>query len=59
MMGSWDNGIAPSLKLRRVKNGIMWGMKKMWKNRINIVWLKGDLRIQDHEPLFCAEKEGE
>ena len=27
------------------------------KNKINIVWLKRDLRTQDHEPFFHAEKE--
>lgn len=29
----------------------------MKKKRLNIVWLKRDLRTQDHEPLFFAEKE--
>ena len=28
------------------------------KKEINIVWLKRDLRLQDHEPLFLAEKSG-
>lgn len=28
----------------------------MIKKEINIVWLKRDLRLQDHEPLFLAEK---
>lgn len=28
------------------------------KQAINIVWLKRDLRLQDHEPLFRAEKAG-
>jgi deoxyribodipyrimidine photo-lyase len=28
------------------------------KQVINIVWLKRDLRLQDHEPLFRAEKAG-
>jgi deoxyribodipyrimidine photo-lyase len=28
------------------------------KQTINIVWLKRDLRLQDHEPLFRAEKAG-
>ena len=28
----------------------------MTKKEINIVWLKRDLRSQDHEPLFLAEK---
>ena len=28
----------------------------MKKQAINIVWLKRDLRLQDHEPLFKAEK---
>ncbi len=28
------------------------------KQTINIVWLKRDLRTQDHAPLFQAEKEG-
>lgn len=27
------------------------------KKKINIVWLKRDLRTQDHDPLFFAEKE--
>jgi len=26
--------------------------------KINIVWLKRDLRTQDHEPLYLAEKAG-
>ena len=30
----------------------------MIKKEINIVWLKRDLRLQDHEPLFLAEKSG-
>ncbi|WP_062053378.1 cryptochrome/deoxyribodipyrimidine photo-lyase family protein [Aquimarina longa] len=30
----------------------------MKKKEINIVWLKRDLRTQDHEPLFRAEKAG-
>ncbi len=30
----------------------------MKKESINIVWLKRDLRLQDHEPLFEAEKAG-
>ena len=29
----------------------------MKKEKLNIVWLKRDLRTQDHEPLFFAEKE--
>ena len=29
----------------------------MIQHKINIVWLKRDLRTQDHEPLFFAEKE--
>lgn len=28
----------------------------MNKQRVNVVWLKRDLRTQDHEPLFAAEK---
>lgn len=28
------------------------------KQAINIVWLKRDLRLQDHEPLFKAEQSG-
>jgi len=28
------------------------------KETINIVWIKRDLRLQDHEPLLKAEKEG-
>ena len=28
------------------------------KDSINIVWLKRDLRLQDHEPLFKAEQAG-
>ena len=31
----------------------------MIKKEINIVWLKRDLRSQDHEPLFRAEKSGQ
>ena len=31
----------------------------MIKKDINIVWLKRDLRFQDHEPLFLAEKSGQ
>ena len=30
----------------------------MKKETINIVWLKRDLRLQDHEPLFRAEQAG-
>ncbi|NAS32539.1 deoxyribodipyrimidine photolyase [Flavobacteriaceae bacterium R38] len=30
----------------------------MKKEAINIVWLKRDLRLQDHEPLFKAENAG-
>lgn len=30
----------------------------MGAQRINIVWLKRDLRLQDHEPLYMAEKIG-
>ncbi len=30
----------------------------MKKEPVNIVWLKRDLRLQDHEPLFRAEKAG-
>lgn len=30
----------------------------MHKTSINIVWLKRDLRTQDHAPLFYAEKAG-
>ena len=30
----------------------------MKKKKINIVWLKRDIRSQDHEPLFMAEKGG-
>ena len=29
----------------------------MTKNEINIVWLKRDIRKQDHEPLYLAEQE--
>lgn len=29
----------------------------MPKTRVNIVWLKRDLRTQDHLPIFCAEEE--
>ncbi len=29
-----------------------------YKPPVNIVWLKRDLRCQDHEPLFEAEKDG-
>jgi deoxyribodipyrimidine photo-lyase len=29
----------------------------MSKKKINLVWLKRDLRIQDHKPLFLAEQE--
>lgn len=29
----------------------------MTKQRINVVWLKRDLRLQDHAPLFRAEQE--
>ena len=28
------------------------------KETINIVWLKRDIRSQDHEPLFKAEQDG-
>ena len=28
------------------------------KQRVNLVWLKRDLRTSDHEPLFLAEKSG-
>ena len=27
------------------------------KNKINIVWLKRDLRLQDHEPIYKAQQE--
>ena len=30
----------------------------MNREAINIVWLKRDLRLQDHEPLYKAEQEG-
>ena len=30
----------------------------MRKKKLNIVWLKRDLRSQDHEPLFNAEIAG-
>mgnify|MGYP003336706179 CR=1 FL=1 len=30
----------------------------MVKQKINIVWLKRDLRLQDHAPLYAAEKHG-
>ena len=30
----------------------------MKKEQLNIVWLKRDLRSQDHEPLANAEKAG-
>ncbi|MEP2238198.1 MAG: deoxyribodipyrimidine photo-lyase [Maribacter sp.] len=30
----------------------------MHKEKINVVWLKRDLRSQDHEPLFKAEESG-
>ena len=33
-------------------------MAIMYSNPINIVWLKRDLRTQDHEPLFLAEQSG-
>ena len=29
----------------------------MGKQQINVVWLKRDLRLQDHAPLFRAEQE--
>jgi deoxyribodipyrimidine photo-lyase len=29
------------------------------KKQLNIVWLKRDLRVQDHAPFFSAESEGE
>lgn len=30
----------------------------MIKQKINLVWIKRDLRTQDHEPLFLAENDG-
>jgi deoxyribodipyrimidine photo-lyase len=29
----------------------------MTKHKINLVWIKRDLRLQDHKPLFLAEQE--
>ncbi|MGB5226972.1 MAG: deoxyribodipyrimidine photo-lyase, partial [Eudoraea sp.] len=28
----------------------------MKRDSVNIVWIKRDLRLQDHEPLFMAEQ---
>ena len=30
-------------------------IKKAVKKKINIVWIKRDIRTQDHEPLYYAE----
>ena len=34
-------------------------IKKAVKKKINIVWIKRDIRTQDHEPLYYAEERKE
>ncbi|MDA9773809.1 DNA photolyase family protein [Saprospiraceae bacterium] len=48
----------PNKFVNSTTSGKFYGLSLVERTTINIVWLKRDLRLQDHKALLAAEKEG-